>query len=550
MNKLYATNPKIKISRTMFDLSRTQKTTFNAGDLIPILIEENIPGDTFSVSLNAVIEMTTPLKPTMDLAICNVYAFKVPMRLLWEHFPEMFGENNSGYWAQQTEYTVPKLTAPDGGWNKDSIMAHLGVRQGVKTTVSALPARAISKIYNDWFRDENNMTPAYETKDDTNRTGTNGDNYITDLYLGGKCPKIAKFHDLFTTALPAPIKSTEDVLLPLGTSAPVNIQPTTNNGIQSALWLKGVTSGQAGKIQLTNSSGQNAQMNMNRASANIVNEGFQNNEYLTYASGLTGIANLNEATGATMQDFLYAYSLYKMFTIDARGGTRYTEILANHYGVISSDARLQRSEYLGGTNFEINMVHVPQTSQTTENSAQGNLTAYSNTGVRGKHLFTTSYEEHSYTIVLAAVRTKQSYAQGINKMWFHFDRTDFYMPSFAHIGEQPIRNRELFAQGTNEDNEIFGYAEAWYEYRTGIDQVTGEFSPDAQNSLPSYTYVNNFSKLPTLSKEFILETEENVNRTIAIDSSIQDQFKADFGFIVKAARPMPARSVPSLASHF
>lgn len=545
----------------MFDLSSTHKTTFSGGSLVPIGIWENIPGDTFSLSINSVIEMTTPLKPTMDLAVCNVYAFKVPLRILWEHFKEMFGENEDTYWTQPTEYTVPTLTAPEGGWNKDSIMTHLGIRQGVETTVSALPARAIAKIYNDWFRDENVMTPAFFTNDDTNRTGNNGDNYITDLYLGGKCPRIAKFHDLFTTALPGPIKSTEDVLLPLGTTAPVQpIQSETNPNFRAAPFFDIVQSGtSANPVNLkTNELLQLRGIDIN--GTNLANNAFiggdliNPNGYFVWSNqskGSPGLeVNLANAAGATMQDFIYAYNLYKMFTIDARGGTRYTEILANHYGVVSSDARLQRSEYLGGTNFEIDMVHVPQTSQTTENSAQGYLTAYSNTAVKNKHLFTTSYEEHCYTIVLAAIRTKQSYAQGNNKMWYHFDRTDFYMPTFAHIGEQPIRNRELYAQGIDEDNQIFGYAEAWYEYRQGVDLVTGEFSPDAENSLPSYTYVNNFDSLPTLSADFILESPNNIDRTIAIDSDVQDQFKADFYFNVKAARPMPARSIPSLASHF
>lgn len=549
MNKYFATNPKLKVSRTKFDLPSTHKTTFNAGYLVPIKIYENVPGDTFSVSLNSVIEMTTPLKPTMDLAVCNIYAFKIPMRLCWEHWQEMFGENDDTYWAQPVEYTVPKITAPEGGWSKDSIMSHLGVRMNTEgISVTALPARAIAKIYNDWFRDQNVMTPYLEAKDDSNREGSNGEGK-NDLVAGGKCPRIAKFHDLFTTALPGPIKSTEDVLLPIAGNAPV-----IGNGMALGL-TDGNTSRGLAYYASNNAQGLLANMAVGTPLGQEINQGasFPNNVGVGVSedpnySGL--IANLSQASGATMQDFLYAYSLYKMFTIDARGGTRYTEILANHYGVISSDARLQRSEYLGGTNFEINMVHVPQTSQSTETSAQGYLTAYSNTAIRNRHLFTTSYDEHCYTILFAAIRTKQTYAQGIEKMWFHEERTDFYMPTFAHIGEQPIRNRELFAQGTDEDAETFGFGEAFYEYRTQVDLVTGEFSPDAENSLPSYTYTNDFESLPTLSEEFILETEDNVNRTIAVQSDVQDQFKADFYFNVTAVRPLPPRSIPSLASHF
>ncbi|AXB22574.1 major capsid protein [Alces alces faeces associated microvirus MP12 5423] len=547
MNKYFATNPRIKISRTKFDLSSTHKTTFNAGYLVPIKIYENVPGDTISVSMNSVIEMTTPLKPTMDLAVCNVYAFKVPMRLLWEHWQEMFGENDDTYWAQPVEYTIPKLTAPTGGWSKDSIMSHMGVRMNTEgLSVSALPARAVAKIYNDWFRDQNVMTPYLEAKDDSNREGSNGDGK-NDLVAGGKCPRIAKFHDIFTTALPGPIKSTEDVLLPLGEFAPVgtrtNVSPQLTNNTMLT-WR--MSNGES----LTSGTSYNITIGANDYTPTQARTDVDLGTYSADIQPKNLWADLSQATGATMQDFLYAYSLYKMFTIDARGGTRYTEILANHYGVISSDARLQRSEYLGGTNFEINMVHVPQTSQTTEESAQGYLTAYSNTAIRNKHLFTTSYDEHCYTILFAAIRTKQTYAQGIEKMWFHEERTDFYMPTFAHIGEQPIRNRELFAQGTDEDAQTFGFGEAFYEYRTQVDLVTGEFSPDAENSLPSYTYTNDFESLPTLSEEFILETEDNVNRTIAVNSSLQDQFKADFYFNVTAVRPLPPRSIPSLASHF
>lgn len=541
MNKYFATNPKIKISRSKFDLSSTHKTTFNAGYLIPIKIYENIPGDTFSVYMNSVIEMTTPLKPTMDLAVCNIYAFKVPMRLLWEHWQEMFGENNDTYWAQPVDYTVPKLTSPTGGWNKNSIMSHLGVRMNTENlSVSALPARAVAKIYNEWFRDQNVMTPYLEATDDSDREGSNG-NTKNDLVAGGECPRIAKFHDLFTTALPGPIKSTEDVILPIGATAPVI--GTLNSAMQLQAPFQKINESALNKLCISSNQlyiEETSSIKSQYWGANITNE----------SEDTTVFADLTNATGATMQDFLYAYSLYKMLTIDARGGTRYTEILANHYGVISSDARLQRSEYLGGTNFEINMVHVPQTSASTTDSAQGNLTAYSNTAVRMKHLFTTSYEEHCYTIIFAAIRTKQTYAQGIEKMWNHEERTDFYMPTFAHIGEQPIRNKEIYAQGTAEDGEIFGYAEAFYEYRTQVDLVTGEFSPDAENSLPSYTYTNDFESLPTLSEEFIQETEDNVNRTIAVQSSVQDQFKADFYFNVTAVRPLPPRSFPSLASHF
>lgn len=552
-NNRFAENPIINITRSRFKKPQTVKTTFNAGVIVPIRVEEVLPGDTKRLDLGEVIRMSTPIKPVMDNAFCDVMHFFVPNRIIWDGWEELQGANKTGPWKNKVQKTVPQITAPINGWAPKTLMDYMGIPTKVPNiSVSHLPVRAYVQIWNDWFRDENVMNFSYLNKGDQNTIGSNKKtNYVTDAITGGALLPCSKPHDYFTSALPEPQKG-PDVLLPLGESAPVNVFGTGQT--------LGLTNGSQ-NISLYPSSGE---LNM-RGSTTIfdkpngtrVSDGGQATPSIAIGvvtdpskSGLKGTADLSNATAATINNLRQAFQLQKMFEKDARGGTRYVEILKTHFGVSASDARLQRSEYLGGQRVPINVNQVLQTSSTDTTSPQGNTAAYSLT-VNHKHEFTKSFEEHGYIITVAMVRTEHTYQQGINKMWLRKDRTDFYMPVFANIGEQPIFNKEIYAQGTAEDDEVFGYQEAWAEYRYSPSYVTGEFRSNyAENGgLDIWHYADYYKSLPTLSPEFIRETDVNINRTLAISSTEADQFIADFYFDQTDTRPMPVYSIPGLIDH-
>ena len=539
-NQLFAQNPTINISRSKFKMPHTIKTTFNAGLVIPFAFYEIIPGDTFSTKINALIRMSTPIKPVMDTATAEIMAFFVPDRIIWNHWEEFQGANKTGPWKQQTEYTIPQTTSPTTtGWTKGTIADYFGIP--TKTTglsVNSLPFRAYVQIWNDWFRDENLQNFAYLNKDDSTTTGTNGKNYVTDPICGGTPLPCAKPHDYFTSALPEPQKG-PDVLLPLGDTAPVNqiqgqplsfVTPTNKDAYIIA----------GGNI----TAGASTYSYINNISTQQINNG----ERLDYLNGLE--ADLSNATAATINQLRLAFQLQKMFEKDARGGTRYIEILKNHFGVTASDARLQRSEYLGGKSIPITMNQVLQTSATDTTSPQGNTAAYSLT-FDSSTLFTKSFEEHGLIIFTIMVRTNHTYQQGLNKYWSRKTRTDFYMPVFANIGEQPILNKEIFAQGNETDDEVFGYQEAWADYRYKPNLVTGEFRNNVapNGGLQIWHYADYYEELPKLSSGWIAETKNNIDRTLAVQSSVSDQFLADFYLDTTAVRPMPVRSIPGLIDH-
>lgn len=543
-NQLFSTTPTIVVQRTKFPMNWERKTSFNAGQLIPICCVEGIPGSTVKMDMSSVIRSTTPIKPVMDVAYATFSFFKVPFRLIWEHSEEFFGENKQGPWiTNKTTYYTPKINAPTGGWTKGTIADHIGIPTNKDLTgINRLPISAVCQVWNDWWRDENVMNFTHITKDQTTLTGVNTGNYITDAEKGGACLPVCKMHDYFTSALPEPQKG-PDVLLPLGDSAPIKST--------SALSFVGETSKQ--KLLLANDN--NSVASQNYGTLKYYNDGTNpttNLEFLKYNDGI--YTDLSNATAATINNLRMAFAIQRMYEKDARGGTRYTEILANHFGVKSSDARLQRSEYLGGENIPLNQFQVLQTSGTgasvgqTTNTAQGNVSAYSLTNSK-KHYFTTNIEEHCYILGFVCIRTRQTYQQGINKMFLRNERFDFYDPTFAHIGEQPIYNAEIFAQGNDEDKQVFGYQEAWADYRYHPSEVTGEMRSNVTGSQDYFHYANDFASLPTLSDTFIKETTANIDRTLTIASKDADQFIADFAFNAEVVAPIPLRSTPGLIDH-
>ena len=534
--------PTKDIRRSKLKMPYRHLTTLNTGDIVPIFRKEVLPGDTFQLNESMVIRMTTPIAPVMDNAWIDTYYFFVPNRLVWEHWREFMGENNTDAWTQETEYTVPKTTAPAateqdpvGGWKKGSIASYFGARINTENVwIDSTWLRAYATIYNEWFRSENVSEPAEVTLGDSNSNGTNGTDYVTDAQLGGMPCKAVKYADYFTRALPEPQKG-EDILLPLGTAAPIiggELVNTLNAQTQTeaidkeiAFYRDGTDYWLKGAYKTDNDSDFDALFDKGK--------------------GVQLIADLTNASSATINQLRQAFAVQRMAELDARGGTRYIEMIASHFGVHSPDARLQRPEYLGGKRVPINVADVLQNSATDEVSPQGNVAGYSKT-IDTHDTFTYSATEHGMIIGLAVVRTEHSYQQGIERCLTRQKKLDYYFPVLANLGEQYIKNREIFAQGTDEDEEAFGYQEAWADYRYSVNMITGELNSDYATPLDIWHYGDKYDSLPTLSHEWISETDANVERTIAIAN--QDQWLCDFYFDLTAVRPMPVYSVPSLGN--
>lgn len=569
--------PQVDIKRSIFDRSFQHKTTGNVGDLIPFFVDEVLPGDTFVVDTAFVARMTTPIKPVMDNAYIDIFYFAVPNRLLWDHWKEFCGENNTSPWADETEYTIPQLTAPSGGWQKGTIADYMGIPINVANiSVNALPFRAYALIWNEWFRDQNVQDPCVVSKDDATNAGTNAEASANpaNAELGGMPCKVNKFHDYFTSALPEPQKG-DPVEIGIGGVAsvfekgigeaiPVNTA-ITSHAMDNDLML-GIhpTAGQKLQgnevLRLTSdsaSTGGYGVLPLYAYSVDAEMAGHFTNPKSISTSNLVVSSSkiaqnlkvdLSSATAATINDLRLAFATQRLLERDARGGTRYTEVLRAHFGVTSPDARLQRPEYLGGKRVPVNMNQVLQMSASSEDSPQGNTAAYSLTSDVSSS-FTYSTTEHCYILGLACVRTDHSYQQGIERMWSRRRRFDFYYPALANIGETAILNKEIYAQGGSGDNQAFGYQEAWAEYRYKPNRISGAFRSQYDQSLDVWHYGDDYSQLPTLSASWMAETTANVDRTLSVPSTTEDQMIFDFAIKLKCTRPMPVYSVPGLIDH-
>ena len=528
--------PSKDIRRSKLRMPFRHLTTFNTGDIIPIFHKEVLPGDTFSLNESFVLRETTPIAPVMDNAYIDTYYFFVPRRLLWEHWREFMGENREDAWTQEVEYTIPKTTAPEGGWSKGSIASYLGARINTDNIwIDSCYLRAYALIFNEWFRNENVSEPAEVSISDSNSTGTNGNDYVTDAQLGGKPCKAVKYADYFTRALPAPQKG-PDVLLPVNGIAPVvgietDIDTQIDNQYQPIIgkpltWFNKSSATTQGK--------------------NFIYEVPGSTSYVPdqKVTGLGADLTMGQAN-ATINALRQAFAVQRMAELDARGGTRYIEMIASHFGVHSPDARMQRPEYIGGKRTPVNVADVLQNSATDAVTPQGNVAGYSKT-IDTHETFTYSSTEHGIIMGLAVIRTEHTYQQGIPRSLTRQKKLDFYFPALSNLGEQYIKNREIYAQGTDEDEEAFGYQEAWADYRYSNNYVTGELNSDYATPLDIWHYADDYSQLPTLSNDWISETDQNVQRTLAIQT--QDQWIADFYFDLTAVRPMPVYSVPSLGS--
>ena len=539
----FATNPtNIDIPRSKFSRNASVKTSFNVGDVVPFYVDEVLPGDTFQVKTSKVVRLQTLITPMMDNLYLDTYYFFVPNRLVWSHWREFNGENTQSAWLPSVEYEVPQITAPSGGWSVGTIADYMGIPTGVEgLSVNALPIRAYALIMNEWFRDENLTDPLNIPVDDATVAGVNTGVYVTDVAKGGLPFKAAKYHDYFTSCLPAPQKG-PDVLIPAATSGnyPVvalnkDIDPSLNT---SAIKLHGMpTSG--------GSAGSDGYLSV---STDSVLFGQSIGQYQHGLQPMNLYALSSGGLGASINQLRLAFQLQKLYEKDARGGTRYIEILKSHFGVTSPDARLQRPEYLGGNRLPISINQVIQQSSTESTSPMGNTAAFSLTSdVHGD--FIKSFVEHGFVIGVMVARYDHTYQQGLERFWSRKTRFDYYWPVFANIGEQAVKNKELFAQGTAEDDEVFGYQEAWADYRYKPSRVCGEMRSSAPHPLDAWHLADDYDSLPALSDSWIREDKSNVDRVLAVTSKVSNQLFADLYIENMTTRPMPLYSIPGLIDH-
>lgn len=557
----FSTLPSADIQRSRFDRSHQHKTTFNAGELIPIFVDEVLPADTITMDMSTLVRMSTPIFPTMDNAFLDIYFFFIPYRLVWDHWKEFQGENTSGYWTQTVDYEIPQLTTvfdPSNGsegFDKGSLGDYFGIPTGVSgLSFSALPFRAYVLTFNEFFRDQNTMSPAYFIKTDVNHTavsrnassGSLDDILLSALYGGTPLP-VSKYHDYFTSCLPAPQKGPA-VDLPLyQDNIPVFTGPfRLNRPSQQPLLFNPV-----GDQRDTS-----RQMGLNFVSQDTYQAGFVNSSDGVPVDG--GVvpnnlyADVSNVAVATISQLRQAFQIQRLLEKSGRSGSRYREVLKAHWGVTSPDSRQQVPEYLGGKRIPINVDQVLQTSSTDSTSPQGNTAAYSMTTDIDSS-FTKSFTEHGIILGLACVRTEHSYQQGLERFWSRKSKFDFYWPTLAHISEQAVLVKEIYATGSDHDDDAFGYQEAWADYRYKPSRVSGAFRSNYAQTLDSWHYADYYTGGNdnfVLNAEWLKETPVNIDRTLAVPSETEDQFIADFYFKAVYTRAMPLYSVPGLIDHY
>jgi len=519
----FAQIPDVKIQRSQFDRSFTIKDTFDFDYLVPIFVDEMLPGDTARVDVNTFARLATQKVPIMDNMFVDYFFFFVPNRLVWDNWEKMNGQQTDP--GDSTDYILPAMTMTAGGPEVGSIFDKMGLPTDIATgyTVpNTLPLRAYIKIWNDWFRDQNLQDSVTLPTDD-------GPDVPGDFAL----LKRGKRHDYFTSALPWPQKG-DAVSLPLGTTAPV-----IGNGSSVQVHGTGATTDRLMYIQTGNP-------------GNVVLDGWLGGtEAARWSTDSTKsglIADLSDAAAATINQLREAFSMQALFELDARGGTRYVEVVRAHFNVTIPDFRLQRAEFLGGGTSKINAHPVAQTAITSGSNALGQLASFATSSTSGGAVgFSKSFVEHGYVIGLACARADLTYQQGINKMWLRSTRYDFYWPKLAELGEQAILNKEIYVQGTSADTDVFGYQERYAEYRYKPSEIHGEFRSTYATSLDQWHLAEEFGSLPALNAAFIVQNTP-IDRAIAVSSEPHLLFDAYFSY--KHARPMPVYSVPATLGRF
>jgi hypothetical protein len=558
--------PAMYMRRTKFDRSHVYKTTFNSGKLIPVFVDEVLPGDTTRMSVNYFARLATPIKPIMDNIYLDWFFFFVPNRLIWEHWQNFCFEQEDP--DDSTDYVIPTVTATGNSDNGyvGSLWDYFGLpvnTSGNLSGISALPFRAVYLIWNEWFRDENLQKSVKIQKGDTNEVldssrASDQPSWVftsdTNIVPGLACPPRGKRHDYFTSALPWTQKGPGVSIGLAGTATLVDPSPVSgyfvqqsNNSLGAAQLSEdgGVHSVYTGSGSLTYQGGYSTSI----AGHSINGSGSATVTAQPGSSWLSksAYADLDSSSIFTINSLRTAFQMQKFYERLARGGSRYTEVLRSFFGVVSPDARLQRPEFLGAFTKMVNVNPIAQTSATDDTSPQGNLSAYGVTASKF-HGFTKSFVEHGYIIGFVCARADLTYQQGINKMWLRSTVYDFYWPTFAHLGEQAIELREIYAQGTAADTTVFGYQERYAEYRYKPSQITGKFrSSVTGGNLDVWHLSQFFSNAPTLNEEFITENPP-IKRIIAVQD--EPEFLLDIGFRYTTVRPMPMFGTPGLVDHF
>lgn len=547
--------PQVHKPRSKMVIPHDHLTSFNASECIPIFCDPDIlPGDTVKMKMANVVRMSTPLYPIFANIVMDIMFFFVPYRLVWEHWKEFWGENTNA-WYQQTEYTVPKLKATNT-FKPKSIADYLGDPVGITgIEVSALPYRAYVKIWNDWFRAEALQQEAVNGTGDATATTVNQATQDTDpngmlyAYRGGNVLKSNKLMDYFTGALPAPQKG-PDVTIPLGSWAPVYAReqqidlaaaknPMTFNSILNQSVFQPET-----YYPIYGRNPEETASSTIRAVA-MSDPTTEGGSMGVYPNNLW--TDLTNATSATINSLRTAFAIQRFYEAQSNG-SRYIEFIRNIFGVTSPDARLQRSEYLGGKRIPINIQTVLKTGSTDETAPLGMTGAYSHTADADEY-FTHSFTEHGCLMGIATIRYYHSYNQGIPRSHSRFKFTDFYVPQFANLGEMPILVKELYATGTSADEEVFGYQEAWAGgYRYHPNMVTGAMRTTYAQSLDPWHLADHYEEQPILGSSWITEDATTIDRTLAVSSDVENQFFGDFYFRPVYTRVMPLYSIPGLTS--
>lgn len=547
-NSYFSMTPTVSIGRTRFDMPHRHLTTANAGQLVPCFLKEVLPGDTWKMDVSLLARMSTLIHPTMDNLYLDLTFFYVPERLCWDHFKEFMGESPVNPFQNPIDYLKPQLRIPESGFSKGSIGDHFGlptfpISYFASREVDATPFRAFSLIWQEWWRDENLDYGLLIQKGDATIDGVNDSSEIPEDYSerpyiytterGGPCPPVNKFHDYFTSSLPEPLRG-DDVLIPFE-NIPIEFVGE-NVGLPLITYDPGDGSQVEGNMALRNgvlvpipTYATDSQVDLGPVgpSPRLWDGVFAN-------SSLAAPSINDLRLAVATQQFLEASALY---------GNRYTELLRGMFGVIAPDASLQRPEYLGGKRIRVNVAQVLQTSSTDEISPQGNVAGYSVTGDKSE-LFTKSFTEHGWLIGCFCIRNENTYQQGINKLWKRKDRLDYYWPKFANLGNQPVMTTEIYADSPADS--VFGYQEYAADYRYNPSVVTGAFRSDYAQTLDSWHYADFYESMPYLSSEWLKVDPGNVDRTLAVQSSLEDQFLCDFYFDAVVVRPMPAHSVSGL----
>ncbi|QRV61673.1 major capsid protein [Gokushovirinae sp.] len=559
----FAGNPTgVNISRSIISRDHSVKFSFNVGDVVPFMCDDILPGDTVTIDTSKVVRLQPMVAPIMDEVFLDTYYFFVPYRLLWNHWINFMGENTASAWEPEVEYSVPQVEIPTGGYDAGTIADYMGVpiKVGAGQKVSAMPFRAYALICDQWFRSENLMTPVNVNKDDSDIVGSNGADQVTDIVKGGKPFIACKTFDYFTAALPEPQKG-PDVKLPLGTVAPLTgmapVVPGDDHNLNDNPFkaMRWSYSEDNLNVSVPPDKAQNIYSSANNGTAKA---------YQASVSGTTGYvapanlyaslnglnADLSMATASTVNELRQAFAIQKYYERLARGGSRYIEMIKAFYGVTSPDARLQRAEYLGGNRIYLDVEQVAQQSSTKDQpTPAGSVFGLSVTGDTNSD-FTKSFTEHGLLIGVCVARYHHTYQQGIERMWFRKNLFDFYNPTFANLGEVPILKKEIyFTDNAAQNDSVFGYQEAWADYRYKPNRVAGEMRSAYSTPLDSWHLADNYSTVPSLSADWIREDKTMLDRALAVTSQVSNQLIADFYIKADYARPMPVYSIPGLIDH-